>query len=480
MFLNVAVLTGLAATLGCNTGGAEGVDPPLDRLFFPSAVRVDSSSRYLWVVNANTDLRYNAGTVVAVDLKAAAADRAPTVAPNWPTCAPQRTAPAEPPRLPCCRDLFDSRVLNCDDRSYVRKDATVRIGSFGSEIVVQDWTAGGTPVERLFVAVRSDPSITFIDATIGPEGPRLQCTGPRGVPQQAANPQCDTTWQIRTAESGERMPEEPYAFALDDRLGVLFVGHLVGGMSVIDVCAPGNPAAPRLTSILRVPFPTVRNQGVTAIALPDEGQAGGSIFVSSRFSPDIGELVLRGVGEAGCGTDAMPVSNRALALVGVANYLPTSFLPSGNDIRGFLLDEAARRAYVLHRNVSRGPAAIAMLDVSRDQAGRTVFTTVQTVEVCSGPSTFAMHDAGRGNRLFVTCFDAGQIYVVDPVAGVVTGAIDAGRGPSRLAFDPNDPTVAYVAGFSENTVGVIDIRPESITENRLVQRIGIPKQSSSR
>jgi YVTN family beta-propeller protein len=85
-----------------------------------------------------------------------------------------------------------------------------------------------------------------------------------------------------------------------------------------------------------------------------------------------------------------------------------------------------------------------------------------------------MHDAGRGSRIYVTCYDDGQIYVVDPNAVVVTSIIDVGAGPISLVFSPLDPSVGYVASFANSHLSVIDLEPGSPTENHVVMRIGLP------
>ncbi len=89
------------------------------------------------------------------------------------------------------------------------------------------------------------------------------------------------------------------------------------------------------------------------------------------------------------------------------------------------------------------------------------------------------HDTGRGERLFVTCFESGQIYVVDPEPLTVTDVITVGRGPNTLVFSPTDPGLAYVAGFADNNVAVLDLHPGSPTEYRVIQRIGFPRPQGS-
>jgi hypothetical protein len=57
-----------------------------------------------------------------------------------------------------------------------------------------------------------------------------------------------------------------------------------------------------------------------------------------------------------------------------------------------------------------------------------------------------------------------------------------GRGPSGLVFDDTllddgvtKRNVAYVVGFGDNNISVIDLKPGSPTEYHVVQRIGFPR-----
>ena len=84
------------------------------------------------------------------------------------------------------------------------------------------------------------------------------------------------------------------------------------------------------------------------------------------------------------------------------------------------------------------------------------------------------HNAGRGQLIFITCYEGGEIYVVDPKVPLVVAIIEAGHGPVGLTFSPADPTIAYVAGYADNNVSVIDLSPGSPTEYMVVQRIGFP------
>ena len=132
---------------------------------------------------------------------------------------------------------------------------------------------------------------------------------------------------------------------------------------------------------------------------------------------------------------------------------------------------------MLHRNggTLSDPQAVVALDRTPDAQGRPSNQSLGVVEVCAGGTEMKWGNGGRGPRLYVVCFDAGQIYVVDPENVVVTGVINVGRGPALLTFSEKDPNTAYVTGFSDNNVSIIDLTAGSPTENRVIQRLGFPQ-----
>jgi DNA-binding beta-propeller fold protein YncE len=80
--------------------------------------------------------------------------------------------------------------------------------------------------------------------------------------------------------------------------------------------------------------------------------------------------------------------------------------------------------------------------------------------------------------LFVTCYDAGEVYVIDPWVPRVRNVIPVGRGPIATVLppsdvsDPDDAYRAYVVGFGGNNVMVVDLNPSSVNRYRVIQRIG--------
>jgi hypothetical protein len=354
--------------------------------------------------------------------------------------------------------------------------------------------------------VRGDSSITFADVSVGDNGPHIRCTGERGSDTATAprNASCEDNWRIKRPSNTEvyadALGEEPHSLALNEALGILFVGHLAvrvnnqlagGGVSSIDVCGGPQevPNSPQFRNISRTVFPGATTQSVTGLSL-NGTDASAPLFAIPRTGAEVDQLVLREAGNGACDW-AAPRKDRDLSVVPGERIVSSAFAPAGNSVRGFVLSPGAiaamenktctgtatdclQRAYVLHRNdAMTDPAALVVLDRTPDETGRPTNLPISVIEVCTGPSNLEMHDAGRGNMLYVTCFEGGQIYVIDPSLLTLAAAIDAGRGPTNLVFAPDGKT-AYVGAYADNSVAVIDLAPGSPTEFRVVQRIGFP------
>jgi DNA-binding beta-propeller fold protein YncE len=514
----LSALAALAlAGAGCGLGQA-GINPPVDQIFLPGGLAVDPDGNWLYVINSNNDLRFNAGTLLAIDLQKAKADRGLA---SWSQCRTTHfTDDTAPETLAgtsnefCCLDLLQPHVLNCNERAYAQADATVQIGSFGGDAAIQTYQgAEGELVRRIFIVVRAEPSVTFVDVTHPNGSVHLRCNGPRSAEDpQLRNPFCDDNWRVRrpggAATTDNVLPEEPHSLALDQDLGILYVSHLTitvnrqivgGGISTINIGSDLDTQAPNgigslldrrapnvINSIARVVFPTSTAQGVTAMTLDKPGNPHGVLYAVARASADITGMVLQQCQTAGqqaasawqhC--DINDPTSRDLSLVSGEQITSSVFLPSGTDVRGFLLSPDGTQAYVLHRNTpeasaSSNPAALVVLDRRPDQNGEPSNRPSAILEVCSGPNQMQFHDAGRGSLLYITCFEGGQIYVVDPQALLVVAIIEVGHGPTALRFSPTDPTIAFVADYADNNLSVIDLDPGSPTEYAVVQRLGFP------
>jgi len=493
----VLVLAVVAVGGGCNFGQS-GIAPPTNRIFLPAGLAADPDDDFLYVVNSNSDLRFNAGTVVAVDLAKAAAIQSQLKAIPPTLCQKTRFSRTEAVSDDyCCRDLIDSNILNCNEPQFVQSDATIQLGSFGGAIELQRYQRNPADptsevVRRLFVAVRAEPSITFADVTIAGGRVAMRCNGPRGDISTPPTPGfCDDHWRVRrpggVTPGALVLPEEPHVLLLDNTIGALFVGHLTvsansqiqgGGVSTLDVCNPQSENSVRFAGLTRKTFiPEGLSQAVAALSPRDPGNPATRLYATARYSTTVSGLVLRTPSDSVCDSTLTAPKDRDLALQPSDSFASSVFLPRGADIRGILFSDDHTKAYVLHRNdpdIPANPAALAVLDRRPQADGLPANTPIDILEVCSGPTGMQMHNAGRGNRIYVTCYDDGQLYVVDPEALVVTAIIDVGAGPTSLVFSPRDPGMAYVGSFVNSHLSVIDLSPGSPTENHVVMRLGLP------
>jgi hypothetical protein len=131
----------------------------------------------------------------------------------------------------------------------------------------------------------------------------------------------------------------------------------------------------------------------------------------------------------------------------------------------------AQRAFALQRQ----PPDLVAFDIATNESGATNATPTDVIETCSGPTFLYQHDtgAGEGPRLFVNCFDTGEVYVFDPSGPTLLTTFGVGRGPAGMVFDTARP-LAYVLDFSQNDVSVVDVSLGSPTQYHVVQRIGFP------
>ena len=85
------------------------------------------------------------------------------------------------------------------------------------------------------------------------------------------------------------------------------------------------------------------------------------------------------------------------------------------------------------------------------------------LETCSSPTFLDKYDSGVGQRLFVTCFADGEIYVLRSDAAAA-GEDVPGRARalgSGVRQTPTAATSPTSSGFGDNNISVIDLAPGS-------------------
>jgi DNA-binding beta-propeller fold protein YncE len=119
------------------------------------------------------------------------------------------------------------------------------------------------------------------------------------------------------------------------------------------------------------------------------------------------------------------------------------------------------------------PPDLVGFDIATNVAGTTTAIPTDFSETCSSPTFLYQQDSGQGPRLYVNCFDTGEIYVFDPSVPTLLTTFQVGRGPAGMVFDTQHP-LAYVIGFSDNNISVVDLAPGSQTQYHVIQRLGFP------
>ena len=451
-------LLGCALTFAC-TASAEEVRPPPDQLFFPSGLAVFPRGNVLFVANANSELRFDSGTLSVIDLEpvkhvieSATDDGTTALIHDF-----------------CSSDPDHRETLICDAEPFFNKRAAVRIGNFATDIAMQDF---GTTL-RLIVPTRGDPSIAWADYVDG----SLSCTA-----GSAGFALCDDAHRLTTVQNDPDLlsiPDEPFGVfadpgsaATNNTNGFAMVTHLTNSaVTLIDSPANGNAKIADVRVNLFAPDQATGLRGATGVAGRTPGEDVDIVYVGSRSEDRIQTF-----------TVGRPKNNAPPFL------LPSDFFfldaVGGNaggssDTRGMQFSPSGNRMYL----VNRRPPSLQIFDTTLGSGGAPRNTATGASDICRQASTLAVFDAGAGagERAYVTCFQDGQVYVVDPRGqSQVEDIITVGRGPYSIvgttyqaASQPR--SLLFVSNFLEDTIAVIDVTPTSHNRNRVVLRIGKPR-----
>jgi hypothetical protein len=353
---------------GCYSPG-DGIDPPLESVYFPVGLATDRNASVLFVANSNFDLQYNAGTLQSLDLEQirpllprpcavdgdcpegarcdseVGAQNAGTpsfmcVARQGPhagdPCGPLGQAtPAERLTVPGpCRPLDPANPPAPSGRLIL--DA-VGIGAFATDVVYRErpGAAGSGAPARLFLPVRGDATLHFVDVDEG----RLECG------QSTNGGSCSDYYRIgddpeEENTRGLRLPPEPYAVdATADGRAIVVVHQTENGASLFvnDWSMPrptyqfflgGLPGRP--VGVAHVPRPAV----ALARAVPHEP----GFLVAFRDTPQV--QLLRFYDDGVFSPNGASPARPYLVAVGGTSIAANS---SGVDSRGIAVDDTIRR-----------------------------------------------------------------------------------------------------------------------------------------
>jgi len=423
------------------------------RFFWPTGLALTPDQSLLFVANANSDLRYNSGAIDVVDLDVIDAALA-----GWLKPAAERTLATD-----CSQDTDFTETMVCKfEAAFMRREASVRIGSFATSIAVQDLGTGGPPGDlRLIVPVRGDPSITWMEWSAAQH--RLVCDGGDG----AGFPQCDDDHRLTRIRNDSTLPglsEEPWDVYVDSTNQYAMVTHLTTGtVTLVDSPRSGTPVIADVQYNL---FGSTNGLvlGATSVVGRNPGSTDDIVYVASRSEDRVQTFSVVRPPKGG------------LPYLGLGNYF---FLDAvGNqvgssiDARGMVFGAGGDRMYTLNRD----PPSLQFYDTSMSPSGVPYNVGIGSVDVCRDGSRVAIANSGDGDRLYVSCFSTSELYVIDPRGGgQVEDVITVGHGPYDVVASPTRKRL-YVTNYLEHSLAVVDIAPGSPTRNRVVLRLGKPNQ----
>ena len=420
----------VSAQLGCNLTQA-GQDPPRQILNFPIAIATsgsvpDEGARWLYVVNSNFDVRYNSASIQVYDLALLRAAIA--------NCTPGEDC------------VIPTVVDPGADVPHVLV-SEVGIGSHADGITT---SPDGT---RLYLPVRSDRNLTFIDVDLA--------TGELS---------CDAT--PRSEGDLPRCGESHRA------------GNEAGVASERGLTIDGDPiavAAGRLEDVGGVPGSgdyvlLVLRDGRVALFI-DQASAGGSVpelvHIAGGFPENLVTVTMEpgtGLGWlTAIGTDSLSRVGISVDPVDPARSFLFDFGPirlggvdDGEDTRDLQFDPTLPNiAYVL----TRRPEAVVTVDASRRGLTAGDIALGDVYEVGAGPSRMVTTRLGppgfERTYLLVTCFDARKLFIIDADHGALVSVVGGFSGPFELALDviAPDNQLLYVTDFSVSVVRVVDLSP---------------------
>ena len=440
---------------GCLADSQE-VQPPRDSFFFPTALATSTDESVLFVANANSELRFDSGTILAIDLASVE-----ELLDDWLSDTP--TIPEDVDDCQNCCELDPSAVtaVVCSENRVLR-DAAIRTGSFATDLQVQMLDSGE---ERLFVPVRGDPSITWIDYN---HADGFSCGG------EEAFERCNQDHKLTNIDGKVELSEvssQPFEIYIDDSNGYGIATDLAtGAITLID--APAGGASPTLTDIADDVFPAnaAGTEGTVGVTGRLPGSVGDYVYVTSRVDARVQMFSVQTV---------PGVSKPLLVSAGFFNVNDIAlnddedaFVQVADDIRQVVFRDDGARAYFVARN----PPRLQIVDTAIDAEGVPRNQRIGAVELCQRGSVALSSDVGEGVRVYVSCFSAGQVWVLDPDNERLVSIIDVGRGPHALAISKTNNRL-FVGNVLEDTIAVIDIAPGSATEHRVVLRLGRTRQS---
>lgn len=386
-----------------------GAPHPTDELDYPVSVTADPSGRLVWVVSGNFDLAWRGAAIIPID-------------------------------------VLENRFV---------EELAFEVGNFpGPLTLLED---AGRAIAG-YVTSRDEDSVYFVRfGGDDPARPAISC--PDGVTKTGSILHCPESGAIHDAEveaDGEpftlTVGRDPFSSVVRKaRLGgepdLLFVGGMRDGvLATLALAADGTP---HLVGNVRL------NNGLFGLSA---SQSTGRIYTSSKVSSAFNVLEIK-AREDSDDPDRLDPINPYVQLLGTVRVSEPAVVT--DRARDVALSRDGTRMYASYR----APDSLFVLDVADHPDGSPRARVVQRVPLSADPGDIEVVTTESGEELiYVSCYRANRVEVVDPRSGSVIASIKTGQSPSGLAVvDRPDLGVQrlYVALFNDHAVGVIELDPSS-------------------
>jgi hypothetical protein len=416
-----------------------------------------------------------------------------------------------------------------DGGSSLVTDA-VAMGAFATDVITRNFPNPDQFVERLFVPVRGESSVNWIDATA--DG-KFECG-------QSAGQTCDQRHRVGQNPSdnsrGLVLPPEPYAIAASADASSIIVTHQTQGE--VSLLINDWVEGPHLEFI----YAGLPPMPIAAIAMPQPALVQSGFYDLAQGFLVAYETTAR-IDLFRFTSDAQ--STPARPYLQLSSIAPVTENSGGYDVRGIAADDSERvlcetKAATSHDQCQGGcpnaPAdagptqcesdcqtnyssqlttcANVQVDLyasSRSPSsllvGNTTPNTLSTPDfdfptfnnaysLPTGPSRIQVAKIINLNgvletRVFIVSFDSRRVTIYDPVRQEIEAYVTTGRGPQALAFDvaaPSSPSMvneghayAFIGHFTDSYVGVIELdRRRGRSYGNIVLSLGaaIPPRTS--
>lgn len=389
------------------SGSESGPPHPVDQLDFPVAVTADPNKRLVWVTSGNFDLAWRGGAVLAID-----------VATN--TFVP---------------------------------DAAFEIGGFPGGLTLLE--RDGRAVAG-YILSRDEDSLYQVGFSGPAQAPIVTCPGgKRGTKAGETILHCAAGEALvkqkvsRDGESAElTVGGDPFgalvrlARAASEPDLLLTAAMIDGNVASWTLDDAGAPTLVGNLDLLN---------GLYAMA---ENPSDGRIYTTTKSANAFQILQL-----VHPDPDVAPsLTNPWLALVGQIVIPESTAIDRARDIA---ISSDGTRLFASYR----APSSLVVVDISADAAGAMANRVIAKIPLSSGPGDLVVIPGEDGRDLvYVSCYNADRVEVVDPQRGQVVDSIPTGDGPFGMAWVHNPDfgiNRLYVAQFNADSVGVIELDPAS-------------------